>query len=396
MKYVIIIGDGLGDYPFPELGERTPLAAARTPNLDELARTSLVARALTIPQGMEPGSDVANLSLLGYDPLVFHTGRAPLEAASLGIELKEQEVAFRCNLVVLAEDGRGTLTMADYCSGHIPTAKAEPLIAALNKELGQGPFSFHPGTQYRHLMVWKGGRDDPELCPPHDLSGQVVNDHLEKMKSQCPEIYELTRRSRDILARATSELSLKVRPTSIWLWGQGRPPRLRPLPRKYGLQGAMISAVDLLKGMASYAGLKNIDVPGASGWLDTNYAGKVRAGLKALKEADLLFLHLEAPDEAGHTGSLRAKLQAIEDFDAHLVGPFLKGLESLKPYRLLVACDHYTPLSVRTHTREKVPLLLHDSQRKLGRSQAFSEAQAESSKDLSPAHGLMDILLERV
>jgi len=395
VKYVIIIGDGLGDYPRPELGGSTPLAAARTPNLDALARESLVARALTIPEGMEPGSDVANLSLLGYDPLVFHTGRAPLEAASLGLELKKREVAFRCNLVSLAEDRRGDLTMADYSSGHIPTARAKPLIEALNKELGQGPFRFHLGTQYRHLMVWDGGRDDLELLPPHDLSGQVVTGTLERMRAQCPEIHELTRRSWDVLSRATAELNLKVRPTSIWLWGQGRPPRLSPLSQRYGLKGAMISAVDLLKGIGVYAGLEIVNVQGASGWLDTNYAGKVRAGLKALDRGDLLFLHVEAPDEAGHTGNLRVKLQAIEDLDAHLVGPLLEGLEHLKPYRLLVACDHYTPLSVKTHTGEKVPLLLHDSRKPLGRFPAFSEAVAEGSVDLSPAHRLVDILLER-
>jgi 2,3-bisphosphoglycerate-independent phosphoglycerate mutase len=395
LKYVIIIGDGLGDYPRPELGERTPLAAARTPNLDRLAKKSLVARALTIPEGMEPGSDVANLSLLGYDPRLFHTGRAPLEAASLGLTLKDREVAFRCNLVALAEDGRGTLTMADYCSGHIPTAKAEPLVKALARELGKGPFRFHLGTQYRHLMVWDTGREDLELYPPHDLSGQVVNGHLDRMRDQCPELHELTRRSWDILSRASADLNLKVRPTSIWLWGQGRPPRLEPLSQRYGISGAMISAVDLLKGMAVYVGLKSIAIPGASGWLDTNYAGKVRAGLDALGWADFLFLHVEAPDEAGHTGSLRAKLQAIEDFDAHLVGPFLEELERLGPFRLLVACDHYTPLSVKTHTLEKVPLLLHDSRKALGSFPAFSEAVAEDSVDLSPAHQLLDILLER-
>ncbi len=395
MKYVILVGDGLGDYPRPELGGQTPLAAARTPNLDALAKTSLVGRAQTIPPGMEPGSDVANMSLLGYDPLAHHTGRAPLEAASLGLDLSPDEVAFRCNLVVLSEDGAGQMTMTDYCSGHISTPQARPLIEALQKALGSAAFGFHLGTSYRHVLVWTKGRADIPLTPPHDLSGQVVNAHLERLKKDAAVLYELTRRSWDVLASLTPEKRLKVEPTSIWLWGQGRPPKLTPIPERFGLRGAVISAVDLLKGLAVYAGLKPVAVPGASGWLDTNYAGKVRAGLRILAEDDLLYLHVEAPDEAGHSGLLAHKLQAIEDFDAHVVGPLLHGLAPARPFRLLVACDHYTPLSVMTHTPEPVPMMLYDSRRPLGRAEAFSEAQAAKGPYLGPAHLMIERLLER-
>lgn len=389
MKHIVIIGDGMGDYPIPELGDVTPLKAAKTPNLDQLAQHGLVARAKTIPKGMEPGSDVANMSILGYDPAAHHVRRGPLEAASIGIDLTPDQVAFRFNLIVLGRPGDGRVVMDDYASGHIATTESAPLVKALQDELGDGRFRFHPGTSYRHLLVWSQGREDVVLTPPHDKSGQEVGHLLEKLKKDEPALYELTRKSWPVLEK------MNAGPNSIWLWGQSKPPKMPTMTQKYRIRGAVISAVDLIKGLGVYAGLDPILVEGATGWLDTNYQGKVEAGLKALTEYDFLFLHVEAPDEAGHSGVLKNKMQAIEDFDAKIVGPMLKGLENLGDFRLLLACDHFTPLSVMTHTLEKVPLILYDSRTRLGSSPAYSEDEGAKGPDLSPAHGLMDLLFEK-
>ena len=392
MKHVMLIGDGMGDYPRPELGGLTPLAAARTPNMDKLAHDSLIGHSQTVPRGMDPGSDVANMALMGYDPAVYLTGRAPLEAASLNIPLDPDDVAFRCNLVVLYQDVSGAQTMVDYCSGHIPNKAARPIVAQLQAALGDGKFVFHQGTSYRHVLVWKGGRADLTLAPPHDHSGQEVTHLLAALKEDCPELYDLTRRSWGVLSAHSPDQPIRVRPTSIWLWGQGKPPSMAPFKERYGKTGAVISAVDLLKGMGAYAGLEVIEVPGASGWLDTNYSGKVRAGLEALRKHDFLYLHVEAPDEAGHSGVLKNKLQAIEDFDAHVVGPLLAGLDKLGPYRLALACDHYTPLEIMTHSSEPVPVMIHERWKKLSGAKTYTEQEGLNGPDFGPAHGLMDRL----
>lgn len=395
MKYVILVGDGLGDYPIPELGGLTPLAAARTPHLDRLARRGLLGRVRTIPPGLAPGSDVANLALMGYDPSLHRTGRAVFEAASLKISLGPDEVAFRCNLVTLKNNENGRPVMADYSSGHLTTEQAQPLVESLKEELGSVRFTFHLGNSYRHILVWSGGRSDFRLTPPHDLSGQLVTPQLDRLRAESPDLYYLTLASWSVLRDHPAAAGLKSPPTSIWLWGQGRPPRLATFPERFGLNGVVISAVDLIKGLGIFVGLEPINVLGATGWLDTNYEGKVAAGLEALSRLDFLYLHIEAPDEAGHTGILAYKLQAIEDFDARVVGPLLEGLERLGPFRLLVACDHNTPLSVMTHTAEPVPVLLFDSRFDLGHSPAFCEAEAAKGPDLDPASSLIEHLLER-
>ena len=395
MRYVILVGDGMGDYPIAALEGRTPLEAARTPNLDALAQASLVGLSPTIPPGMAPGSDVANMSLFGYDPARFHTGRAPLEAASLNIPLAPDQVAFRCNLVRLARSPRGETVMADYASGHITTAQARPYIERLQNALGDARFAFHPGTSYRHILVWNGGRDDLDLTPPHDRSGQAVDDVLTRLAADAPALHALTTASWPVMAAAPTDPDLKSPPSSIWLWGQGRPPRLSTLERRFGLTGAAISAVDLIKGLAVYAGLEVIEVPGATGWLDTNYAGKVAAGLEALTRRDFLYLHVEAPDEAGHSGVLENKMRAIEDFDAKIVGPLVAGLRKQGDFRLLVACDHFTPLSVLTHTPEPVPVLIYDSRRDLTGPDRYTEKLAAAGPDLGPGAGLINLLLER-
>ncbi len=398
MKYIILVGDGMGDYPIDELGRRTPLEAAATPHLDELARQGELGRARTIPKGMDPGSDIANLAIMGYDPARYHTGRAPLEAAALGVALGPEEVAFRCNLVTLCQK-EGGLFMEDYAAGHISSEEARELIAALDADLGREGRRFYPGVSYRHLLVWREGRADWRTYPPHDHSGHDVTQLMEWDGPERP-LWELIRDSWVILMDQEvnhRRLAAGKKPaTSIWLWGQGRPPQLPTLKERFGLRGAVISAVDLIRGIGLYAGLNPILVPGATGYLDTNYAGKVAAALKALKKMDLVFIHVEAPDEAGHSGELKLKLQAIEDFDARVVGPLMTGLKKLGDHRVLVLCDHFTPLALRTHSPEPVPFVLFDSRTPGDRLQFFTENDArETGLLLEQAADLLPRLLER-
>jgi 2,3-bisphosphoglycerate-independent phosphoglycerate mutase len=391
MKYVILVGDGMGDYPIPQLAGKTPLQAARTPHLDELARQGELGLARTIPPGQEPGSDIANLAIMGYDPERYHTGRAPLEAAALGVDLGPSEVAFRCNLVTLRQEDSG-LIMEDYSAGHISSDEAQELIGTLQAALGQDGRRFYPGVSYRHLLVWDKGDAAWRTYPPHDWTGKEVG-HL--MGKEAQPLWDLIRASWPVLkdqAVNRSRVAAGKKPaTSIWLWGQGHPPQMPTLQARFGLTGAVISAVDLIRGIGKYAGLTPILVPGATGFLDTNYAGKVEAALAALQEMDLVFVHVEAPDEAGHSGELALKLKAIEDFDAKVVGPMRAGLDKLGNYRLLVLCDHLTPLAVRTHTPEPVPYVLYDSRTPGDQPRPYSEVAAkkaglllESGADLLP------------
>jgi 2,3-bisphosphoglycerate-independent phosphoglycerate mutase len=379
MKYVILVGDGMGDYPMAELDGKTPLEAAKTPFMDKLARQGELGLARTIPPGKEPGSDIANLAIMGYDPARYHTGRAPLEAAALGVNLAPQEVAFRCNLVTLRHD-HDRVFMEDYSAGHISTEEAREIIQVLDSSLGQAGRRFYPGVSYRHLLVWTQGDATWHTYPPHDWTGREVG-HL--MAGDAQPLWDLTRASWPILQNYEinrRRLTAGKKPaTSIWLWGQGRPPQMPTLQERFGLTGAVISAVDLIRGIGKYAGLKSILVPGATGFLDTNYAGKVAAALDALKEMDLVFVHVEAPDEAGHSGESKLKLQAIEDFDAHVVGPMRAGLDHLGDYRLLLLCDHLTPLALRTHTPEPVPFLLFDSRNPGDQPRPYSEAAAQKT-----------------
>jgi 2,3-bisphosphoglycerate-independent phosphoglycerate mutase len=381
MKYVILIGDGMGDYPIAELGGKTPLEAAAIPNLDTLARQGEVGLARTIPPGMEPGSDIANLAIMGYDPARYHTGRAPLEAAALGVSLAPDEVAFRCNLVTLRAEPGG-LYMEDYAAGHIPSEEAKELITALEEALGQNGRHFYPGVSYRHLLVWNKGEAGWKTYPPHDHSGQEVGKLFQNEGPAAP-LWALIRASWPVLQEHDlnrRRRALGKRPaTSIWLWGQGRSPALPTLKERFGLTGAVICAVDLIRGIGLYAGLTPILVPGATGYLDTNYEGKVSAALEALKEKDLVFIHVEAPDEAGHKGELQLKLQAIEDFDARVVGPLLQGLKNLGDHRVLVMCDHLTPIALKTHTSEPVPFVLFDSRNPGDIPRPYSEAAAKNS-----------------
>lgn len=354
MNYVVCVPDGAADEPLAELGGRTPLEAAILPNMAALARRGEVGRAATIPTGLPPGSDVGNMSILGYDPERYHTGRAPIEAAAMGIGLGPTEVAFRANLVTLGDDG----TMVDFAGGHPTTEAAAVVIGALQQQLGgqrdgEGVITFHAGVQYRHILVAPEAWAEATCTPPHDLTGQKSRWPTGPAASRLTVLME---ESRGVVG--ASDLAA----TQVWLWGQGRSPDLPSFSSVYGLSAAMVSAVDLVRGLGVLTGIPALPVEGATGWYDTNYEGKRDAALQALADGvDLMVIHVEASDEAGHAGDVAAKVEALENWDRRILGPLVEGLDDLGPWRLLLLPDHATPLALRTHTSDPVPYLLVDS-----------------------------------
>jgi 2,3-bisphosphoglycerate-independent phosphoglycerate mutase len=403
MKYIILLGDGMADRPHPQLGGKTCLQAAKTPNLDQLATLGRVGMVHTIPEGFPPGSDVANLTVMGYDPRKYYTGRSPLEAASIGVDLAQDDIAFRCNLVTLRVTGRATrrAVMEDFSSGHISTEEARLLIEEIDAKLGSEHIRFYPGVSYRHLMVWKGGHDALECTPPHDIQDKEIQDYLPRGAGDAT-IIDLMESSMDILTSHPvnrKRIDSGKRPAnSIWLWGQGRRPSMPTFRDKYGIEGAMISAVDLTKGIGLYAGFEVVNVPGATGWLDTNYVGKAEHALWALKTKDFVYVHVEAPDEAGHSGELKNKLKAIEDFDEFIVGNIMHGMKQFDEYRIMVLPDHPTPLELRTHSNEPVPFILYDSTKeRTGEAVRYDETVAERKDALIFKEGfkLMDYFLKK-
>jgi 2,3-bisphosphoglycerate-independent phosphoglycerate mutase len=399
MKYIILLGDGMSDEPIEELDGKTPLQAAVTPNMDKLARQGIIGLAETVPMEFHPGSDVANLSVFGYDPATCYTGRSPLEAASMGVELGPDDVAFRLNLVTLGLAG-GDVFMQDFSAGHITTEEARELIECLQDELGDDEFQFYPGVSYRHLMVWRGGRDDFNVLPPHDLTGKSILDHVSRSEESMP-LMQIVNAAQLLFKRHPVNLKResdgKPPANSIWLWGQGRRPQMPTLQEKFSLSGAVISAVDLIKGIGIYAGLDVINVPGATGYLDTNYLGKAEAALEALKTRDFVYLHVEAPDEAAHGGSLSDKIEAIERFDEDVVGTVMNGIDALGDYRVLLLPDHPTPVVKMTHTKDPVPFVLSGSGSEFVSEKAaveYSEPAAKASGlVVDPGHQMMEILV---
>lgn len=362
MKYIVLIGDGIADRPLESLGNKTPLQVARKPHLDYLAKYGKVGLVKTIPAGLPAGSDVANLSILGYDPTKYYTGRAPIEAAAQKIELENDQTAFRCNLVTVKDN-----VMVDYSADHISTEEAKELIKAINETLGDGELTFYSGVSYRHLLVIKGDYSDLQCTPPHDISGKKIDDYL-PTGGQQEKIRKLMTESQKILAthpiNLIREKNNKNPANMIWLWGQGKKPLLPSFYEKYNLRGAVISAVDLIKGLGALLGLEVIQVQGATGYLDTNYAGKVAAAISTLleKQYDFVYLHVEAPDEVSHQGDTALKIYAIEEFDKKIVGPILRALEEKienRKYRLLALSDHATPISLRTHADDPVPFVIY-------------------------------------
>ncbi len=386
MKYIIILIDGVADYRIAELGNKTPLQYAKTPAMDSLARNSEMGTVKTIPDGMAPGSDTANLSVLGYDPKKYHTGRSPLEAVSLGIDLSEDDVVFRCNLVTLSEEDDYTdRTMVDYSAGEIPTDLSRILIEDIGSKLQTEKIKFFPGVSYRHIIVWEGGPDKNILTPPHDILDKKISDFLPRGPGSSALLDMMVRSSSLLKEHAINKDRIKkgARPAnSIWIWGEGRKPALDSFYEKYKLEGSVISAVDLIKGIGILAGLTPVRVEGATGTIHTNFKGKASAAIGQLTGGkNFVYLHLEAPDECSHQGDTRKKVKSIEIIDREVIGPIKEALDRQGfDYKMMILPDHYTPVSARTHTSEPVPFLIYDSSRKAySRSERFDEFSAKKT-----------------
>lgn len=383
MKYIIVLGDGMADEPMQELGGKTVLDYAKTPNMDKISKKAKIGLAKTIPEGMKPGSDTANLAVLGYNPKQYYTGRSPLEALSIGVDMEEKDIAIRCNIVTISDDELPyeEKTIIDHSSSEISTEDAEVLLRAVKEELEDDIYKYYLGTSYRHCTIWKNGTV-VELTPPHDILGRVIGDYL----PEDAKLREMMKKSYDILnhhplneERAKKGLN---KANSIWFWGAGTKPNLDFFEEKYGKKGAMISAVDLLKGIAVGAQMRNIEVDGADGTLETNYEGKASAAVKAVTEegSDFVYIHVEAPDEMGHQGSVERKIKAIEYLDGRVIGPVFEKMKELgEDFRMLVMPDHPTPICTRTHSSEPVPYMLYDSTAEEDHTWNYNEKEAKDS-----------------
>ncbi len=400
MKYVIILGDGMADRPLEELQGMTPLEYAKTPNMDALAAAGEVGMVHTIPEGMSPGSDTANLSVLGYDPRVYYSGRSPLEALSIGVDMKPTDVSLRCNLVTLSEEEENyeDKRILDHSAGEISTSDAALLLEAVKQGLETEGYTFYAGTSYRHLLIWDQGKV-LELTPPHDVLSQTIGQYLPKDDT----LREMMKKSYDILKNHPLNIERRnqgLNPAnSCWFWGAGTRPALSSFQEKTGLKGAMVSAVDLLKGIAVGASMKNITVEGANGGLNTNYEGKAQAAVDILvkEDYDFVYVHVEAPDEMGHQGSAEKKIQAIEYLDARVIAPVKAGLKQAgEEFRILVMPDHPTPVSIRTHTGDDVPYLLYDSRTSQDHTWKYNEKDAaQSGKRIEKGCEMIDYLIEK-
>jgi len=378
MKYIVIVGDGMADYKLPELDDKTPLEVAHTPNLDFLAKNGVLGTAIMVPESLPPGSATGNLSVLGYDPNVYLVGRGAIEAGGLGVQLNSDDVAFRCNLVTLDGD-----LMKDYSSGHISSAEAKELIALLNDELGTEYTTFYPGVNYRHLMIYKGGSERLNCTQPHDIPGEKFGDYLPKGEGQ-EAIIKLIKASWEILSEHPinqKRISDGKNPAnSIWPWGAGKAPKMPTYKEKYNITGAVITAVDLLRGIGYYAGLDIINVPGATGYLDTNYLGKAEYAIATLKNYDFVYIHVEAPDEASHAADIEAKIGAIEAIDEKVIGTVLNEISVYPEHRILALPDHLTPIPVKTHAHGPIPFVAYGTNITPNGFAKYSEIEAAKSQ----------------
>ena len=386
MKYLVMLCDGMADESFEQLNNSTPMELANKPCMDLLASKGEVGMVKTVAEGLKPGSDVANLSVLGYEPAVYYSGRSPLEAASIGIDLKDTDVTLRCNLVTLSdEENYEDKTMVDYCADDISTEDAKVLIDYIEEKLGDETFKFYSGVSYRHCLVWDNGNPNPgELTPPHDISNRVITEYIPK-GDDTAKLYELMKKSYELLKDHPlnkERIAKGKRPAnSIWLWGEGTKPLLDSFESKFGKKGSMISAVDLLKGIAICADMNSVDVDGATGYIDTNFEGKCKAAIEEFKNgADFVYIHVEAPDECGHRGESENKIKAIELIDKHVLGPVVDFLKSYDDFAVLVCPDHPTPLSIRTHTANPVPYLIYNSKEEIDSNvKSFNEKEASAT-----------------
>ena len=400
MKYVVVLGDGMADYPIDEIDGKTPLEYAKTDTLDRLAPVSEVGLVHTIPEGMSPGSDTANLSVIGYDPKIYYSGRSPLEALSIGVDMETTDISFRCNIVTLSEDEEEyeKKTIIDHSSGEISTEDAAVLLQAVKEALEDEEYKYYVGTSYRHLTIWKNGKVLP-LTPPHDILTKVIGEYL----PEDAKLRDMMKKSYDILVNHPINIERKKKglnpANSIWFWGAGTRPALSSFEEKNNKTGVMISAVDLLKGIAVGAGLKNIDVEGANGGLHTNYKGKAEAATKALLDDgyDFAYIHVEAPDEMGHQGSMERKIQAIEFLDSQVIKTVVEEFEARgEDFRMLVLPDHPTPIVLRTHSSDPVPYLLYDSTAHKESVLKYNEKDAKASGIfVAEGHKLIDHLFEK-
>ena len=387
MKYIVVLGDGMADRPVDALGGKTPLEAAVTPVMDALASKGTLGTVQNVPAGMAPGSDVANLSVLGYDPAANYSGRSPLEALSVGVAMDDDDVIFRSNLVTLTENQPyDQKIILDHSSGEISTADADVLMDAIRAEFNSDRFRFYTGTSYRHILVWKQGRISP-LEPPHDHLGHAIGPYLPQeavLREMMERSYEILNNHPLNLARAAAG---KHKANSLWFWGAGTKPQVQNFREKTGLTGAMISAVDLLKGIAVGAGMRVYNVPGATGSIDTNFEGKAQAAIDALLKdgCDYAYIHVEAPDEMGHQGRIQDKVKSIEYLDSRLIAPIKAAMEAAgENYRMLILPDHPTPLAIRTHTADPVPYLIYDSTRQLRKRDRLTEESARQADNFQP------------
>jgi 2,3-bisphosphoglycerate-independent phosphoglycerate mutase len=400
MKYLVILTDGMSDYKIEELQDMTPLQYAHTPNMDALAKTSLIGLAKTVPADFPPGSDVANLSVLGFNPQKYYTGRSPLEAVSMGVTMADDDLSLRCNLVTLSDaNDYAEKTMLDYSAGEITSEEAALLIAAINEKLGNDTLQFYPGIGYRHLLLWRSGvGKEFNLTPPHDISGRKLDGHL-PAGADSDAIQELMLKSQDILQNHPINLkriAQGLKPAnSIWLWGQGTRPRLSSFADKYHLKGAVVAAVDLVKGLGICAGLDLITVEGATGGVHTNFAGKAQAAIEALKgNYDFVYVHIESPDESGHQGVTDTKVWSIEQVDDKVFGLLRESLADFEDIRILVTPDHPTPVKLKTHTSDPVPFMIFDKNNPITDSPGkYDEESAEKGIFVAEGHKLMDLLI---
>lgn len=385
MKYVVVLYDGMADYPVPVLDGKTPMMVAKKPNLDYLAQRAEVGLVRTVAEGLKPGSDVANMSVMGFDPMKYYTGRSPLEAASIGIDMKKTDVSLRCNLVTLSEDDKPyeEKTIEDYCADDISTEEAEEIIKTIEEELGNEVFKFYPGVSYRHCLIWDNGTTDlGKMTPPHDITGKVITDYLSASENAKP-LIEMMKKSYDILKDHPVNIARKAkgkRPAnSIWLWGEGTRPAFSPFEEVTGIKGSVVSAVDLIKGIGGCAEMEVAEVEGATGYIDTNFEGKAEAGLDILKRNDLVYIHFEATDECGHRNEPENKVRAIEMIDERVLPILFEGLKVYDDYKIMVLPDHPTPIVTRTHASDPVPYLIYHKNKEVEGVETINEETAANT-----------------
>lgn len=402
MKTLVLLCDGMADYPVKELEGKTPMGASFTPNMDKLAKKSYMGLVKTVADNMKPGSDVANLAVLGYDPQIYYSGRSPLEAGSIGIDMKPTDVSFRCNLVTLSdEDDYADKTILDYCADDISTAEAREIVKTLAEHFNNDEFQLYSGVSYRHCLIWNNGTTDVgTLTPPHDITGKPIKDYIPSHPN-AKKLYDMMVESYDVLKDHPVNKAREARglrpANSMWLWGEGTRKALMPFEEKYGLKGSIISAVDLLKGIGKFSGMNVVNVEGATGYIDTNFEGKASAAIREFKNGqDFVYIHVEAPDECGHRHEIENKKRSLELIDEKILGPVLNALEEYDDYKVLIMPDHATPLELRTHTNDPIPFLMYHKNGEVKGKDEFTEQTCkETGVYIEDGHNILSIFLER-